>query len=295
MSDMTEPTTSNGIDPDHRTGSPRAGWIAALGLAAALAAPGMAAAEPGPCPQAGRTVVMQGELPRFLARLDQRRSLKIVAIGSSSTAGAGASSPANSYPDQLEADLARRFPGHAIDVINAGANGQEVPDMLARLDRDVLVHKPDLVIWQFGSNGLLRGRSLADMEAAARIGIDRIKAAGAEVVLMDLQHAPRIDSSPARDDILAMMERLGRTTGTAIFHRYRLMKSWAASLGSGYSRMVHPDQLHMTDASYRCMAVALAASLYDAAGRRTLALHTGGSLAAAVRLPAQPARAASLP
>jgi len=295
MSNMTDPTTSNGIDPHHRTRSPRAGWVRALALAAALAAPGFAAAQPGACPRAGHTVVMQGELPRLLARLDQGRSLKIVAIGSSSTAGAGASSPANSYPDQLKADLIRRFPGHDIDVVNAGANGQEVPDMLARLDRDVLAHKPDLVIWQFGTNGLLRGRSLTEMESAARIGIERMQAAGAEVVLMDLQHAPRIDSSPARDDILAMMERLGRTTGTAVFHRYRLMKSWAASLGSSYSRMVHPDQLHMTDVSYHCMAAALAASLYDAGGRRALALHAGSSLAAAVRVPAHPARAASMP
>ena len=130
--------------------------------------------------------------------------------------------------------------------------------MLARLDRDVLAQKPDLVIWQFGSNGLLRGRPLPELENGARLGIERIRAAGAEVVLMDLQHAPRIDSAPARDEILAMMTRIGRSTGTAVFHRYRLMKSWAVSLGGGYSRMLHPDQLHMTDYSYHCLADALA-------------------------------------
>ena len=297
MSDMTDLSTTNVRQSQQPFRSRRAGFnLLALAVALVAAVPvRVAAAQPGACPEAGPTVVMQGELPRLLARLDQKRSLKIVAIGSSSTAGAGASSPANSYPDQLEADLARRFPGHLVDVVNAGANGQEVPDMLARLDRDVLAHLPDLVIWQFGSNGLLRGRPLAELEAGARIGIERIRATGAEVVLMDLQHAPRIDSVPARDELLAMMERLGRSTGAAVFHRYRLMKSWAASLGAGYSRMVHPDQLHMTDASYRCMAAALAASLQGAADRRSTAPRTGSNLAAAVRLPSPPARAGSAP
>ena len=267
------------IDRRHSAGRLAAGLV----LAAAAALTGVAAAAPpGPCPTVGKDVVMQGELPRFLARLGQGRSLKIVAIGSSSTAGAGASSAANSYPDQLEADLARHFPGRRIDVVNAGANGQEVPEMLARLERDVLSHHPDLVIWQFGSN-------------ASRIGIERIRAAGAEVLLMDLQHAPRIDSLPARDDVLRMMERISRSTRTAMFHRYRLMKGWAATLGKDYSRMVAADQLHMTDASYHCMAAALAASLRAAADRRALGIGSEANLAAALSRPSPTARAASAP
>lgn len=286
----------------NRAGSNRgcAGWAAALLLATtaalpAMALPGVAAAAPGTCPEPGPTVVMEGEPARFLARLEQSRSLKIVAIGSSSTAGAGASSPGNAYPDQLEDDLARLFPGHRIDVVNAGANGQEVPEMLARLDRDVLAHRPDLVIWQFGSNGLLRGRPPSELESGARIGIDRIRATGADVVLMDLQHAPRIDGTPARDEILAMMARLGQSTGSAVFHRYRLMKSWAASLGGGYGRMVHPDQLHMTDDSYHCMAAELAASLRRAADRHLQARQGTGHFAQAIRLRAPPSTAASAP
>lgn len=295
---MIDFRTSKGVDLQQPARGRRAGRAAGilLAVAVAMAVPGLAAAAPpGPCPEAGSAVLMEGEPARFLARLDQSRSLKIVAIGSSSTAGAGASAPGNAYPDQLEEDLARMFPGHVIDVVNAGANGQEVPDMLARLDKDVLALKPDLVIWQFGSNGLLRGRPLAELENGARLGIQRIRAAGAEVVLMDLQHAPRIDSAPARDEVLEMMTRVGRSTGTAVFHRYRLMKSWAASLGSGYSRMVHPDQLHMTDDSYHCMAIALATSLRSAADRHVRARPVTRNLAHVVTRPAPPARTALAP
>lgn len=254
-------------------------------LAAAAAFPIGASATVKPCPSAGKATLLQGDVPRFIARVGNSRSLKIVTVGSSSTAGAGATSPANSYPNQLAADLQRRFPGHDIKVVNAGVNGQEVPDMLARLDRDVLAYRPDLVIWQFGSNGLLRGRPLPDLEASARLGIERLKRAGTDVIMMDLQHAPRIDGAAARDDVLRMMERLSVSTDTALFHRYRLMKAWAGTLGGGYAEMVSADQLHMTDASYRCMAVALAASLQDAVDRQTASARSTSRFAAAARLP----------
>src|ERR1043166_8738396 len=52
------------------------------------------------------------------ARIAEGRSLKIVALGSSSTAGVGASSPANSYPSRLEAALREQYPDMRIEVIN---------------------------------------------------------------------------------------------------------------------------------------------------------------------------------
>ena len=207
---------------------------------------------------------MEGALPRFAARLASGSPLTIVTIGSSSTAGAGASSPDRSYPSRLGVAMRGRHPGRRIEVLNAGVNGQEVPEMLARLDRDVIAHDPDLVIWQFGSNSLLRQSPLDALERGAREGIGRLQASGVEVVMMDLQHAPRIDRLAARDDVLAMMRRLHQSTGAPLFHRYRLMKAWAMAMGPGYGAMVASDQLHLTDASYGCLANALADGLETA-------------------------------
>lgn len=133
--------------------------------------------------------------------------------------------------------------------------------MVARLEHDVLAQRPDLVLWQLGSNGVIRGLPVDGMENAVRAGINRIKAAGAEVVLIDLQHAPRIDEGVSRDQVLDMIRRVSRDTGVALFHRYRLMRAWDQQLGVAYRGMVHEDRLHMTDLSYRCMAHELAVSL----------------------------------
>jgi acyl-CoA thioesterase I len=56
----------------------------------------------------------------------------IVALGSSSTAGAGASSAEATYPSRLMAELARRFPTQSVIVHNRGIGGERAIDMLTR-------------------------------------------------------------------------------------------------------------------------------------------------------------------
>src|SRR4051794_30315086 len=93
-------------------------------------------------------------LTRFAFRLAGGLPIKVVAIGSSSTAGAGASAPAGSYPSRLEAELGRHFPGHQLTVVNRGVNGEEAPDMVARFEKSVIAEAPHLVLWQVGTNSL---------------------------------------------------------------------------------------------------------------------------------------------
>ena len=71
-----------------------------------------------------------------------------------------------SYPSRLEQELKDRYPGAEIRVINHGVGGQDVGEELTRLDRDVLAEHPDLVIWQLGTNAVLRRDDLSADEAA---------------------------------------------------------------------------------------------------------------------------------
>src|SRR5271167_1383833 len=104
-------------------------------------------------------------LRRTARRLANGDPLTIVAIGSSSTAGAGASSPAASYPARLAVELRQRFPNHVITVLNRGINGEETDQMMDRFAADVMAEHPQLVLWQVGTNSVLRDRSLEVHEA----------------------------------------------------------------------------------------------------------------------------------
>jgi len=85
-------------------------------LAAALVA-GLAFASPARADTAGPScttpldlVRLTNPLPHLAQKIAAGDPITIVAIGSSSTAGAGASSPDASYPSQLSLELRKQFP-----------------------------------------------------------------------------------------------------------------------------------------------------------------------------------------
>src|SRR5215471_17486455 len=134
--------------------------------------------------------------PRTAARIEQGKPLTIVAVGSSSTFGVGASSSAAAYPARLEALLKERFPGASIKVLNRGINGEDAPEMLLRFNRDVIAAKPDLILWQVGTNAVLRNPRIAGQASLIRLGIERLKGTGADVILIDPQYAPAVLARP---------------------------------------------------------------------------------------------------
>jgi len=91
-------------------------------------------------------------LPQMAACLSRQDRIKIVAIGSSSTEGAGASGPEASYPAVLARELSQRFPNASIAVFNKGVGGERIDATIARFEKDVVALNPDLVIWQVGTN-----------------------------------------------------------------------------------------------------------------------------------------------
>ena len=128
---------------------------------------------PESCSVASDLARLDLPLSRLAQRLADGESVKIIAIGSSSTAGAGASSRAFSYPSRLEVELRTRFPRTSITVINRGVGGEEAPQMLARFARGVIAEKPDPVLWQVGSNAVLRGHDVVKVAEVIREEIGR--------------------------------------------------------------------------------------------------------------------------
>jgi lysophospholipase L1-like esterase len=208
-------------------------------------------------------------LPRLARRLVAGRPIKIVALGSSSTFGAGASTPSNSYPSRLAIELAKFFPGHEITVLNRGVNGEEATDMLARMDKSVIAEKPDLVLWQVGTNSVLRDRPVDARAAVLNEGLARLKASGADVILIDPQFAPKVIEKTSLDATLAQIALVAKENNVDLFHRYTLMKHWREDDHFGFDAFVSADGLHMNDWSYSCLAKWLANGIAEAATRPT--------------------------
>jgi lysophospholipase L1-like esterase len=211
-------------------------------------------------------------LPRSAARLQAGGSLTIVALGSSSPEGIGATRPEFTYPARLAALLRARFPGATIRVLNRGVSGEMSPQMVARIDRDVLSENPDLVIWQLGTNSVLHDVDPIAEGEIARQGIAQLKSRGADVMLMDLQYAPAVLVHSGYREMLHVLAGVARSEDVPLFHRFAAMRHWAEDGQMTLPVMLAIDRLHMSDASYDCLARQVARSIVAATSSRAAAV-----------------------
>ena len=242
-------------------------------IAMSPAVPAPSSATPAPRPAACVVTADQARfnfpLPHTARRLADGQPIKIVALGSSSTYGAGASTSAAAYPSRLAEELAKRFPGHEFTVLNRGVSGEEIPEMLARLDTAVIAEHPDLVLWQVGTNSVLRDKALEPHIALLHDGLARLKATGADVVLIDPQFAPRVIAKPTCDGMVSLIAATAKAEHVGVFHRFDLMRHWYEAEHLPFETFVSADGLHMNDWSYACLARALGMAIADAAIRPT--------------------------
>jgi lysophospholipase L1-like esterase len=202
--------------------------------------------------------LLTAPLTRTTVKARSGGELVVVAIGSSSTAGYGATSPHNTYPARLAVELSARLPGLTVKVHNKGVGQETAADMIDRFERDVFVHKPDLVIWQLGTNSVLRDSGMAGYAPPVVAGIARLKASGADVILMNPQYAPKVTKDPDHADMLNLLDSVGRQENVSVFGRFAIMRDWVQSGATDLGGILSPDGLHMNDTSYRCIAQLLA-------------------------------------
>jgi lysophospholipase L1-like esterase len=205
------------------------------------------------------------QLPRTAARLKSGEPLKIVAIGSSSTVGLWVLTQEATYPEVMRRELSRLRSNATINVINSGRVGETIPDNIARFGRDVLAHTPDLVVWQLGTNDVAWGGQ-PDQRLKSRVveGVRALKAGSADVVLMDLQYAPRVLASvayPVMEDIIA---DVAKQEHVGFFSRFALMRR-SIDAGVSQAALVSWDGLHNTADGYDCIGRALARAISKSA------------------------------
>jgi lysophospholipase L1-like esterase len=203
------------------------------------------------------------------------RQLRIVAMGSSSTQGYGATNPHFAYPYQLKLRLEAAMPGVAIHVFNKGIGGQDAEEMAARMKADVQPERAHLVVWQVGTNSAINRVPLDRFANRLRAGIDIGKSLGANFVLMNLQYVPAVVALPDEEEYARVMAEVAEEKGAGLFRRFEIMRAWYKD-GMSYSQFVTSDGLHLNDFGQKCIGKLLSTSILDTIAPKQLtgAPHT---------------------
>ena len=212
--------------------------------------------------------LVQGELRAdgVRKRLGRGQAVHILAIGSSSTQGVGATSRDASYPSRLENELRAAWPGRRIQVENAGIGGETAAATLNRLEARLANVPYDLVIWQVGTNDAVAGKDTNEFQGMLKRGIAAARAARTELVLLDPQYFPGIRNLPAYERFVAAVAEVGATENVPVVRRYDLMRGWAVGDGSMLLAALSGDRFHMGDAGYECLARLVAGQVTSAVG-----------------------------
>jgi lysophospholipase L1-like esterase len=209
-----------------------------------------------------------GSLPHVANKLIAGQPVLIVAFGSSSTQGYGSTSPEFTYPSRLAAQLKRAYPTADITVLNRGKGGEDAGEMMRRLQTEVIDMKPDLVIWQVGTNAVLRNLDQTEIAKLVEDGIGRIQAVGSDIVLVDPQYSPRVnEKAESAGKMIKLLGRIAELRKVGVFPRFEVMRDWHEKQSIPTEEFIIPDGLHMNDWGYACFAQLLGDDIIKSVGQ----------------------------
>jgi acyl-CoA thioesterase-1 len=205
------------------------------------------------CEAPNADIAAPAPLPRLAERLEKGGTIRILAIGSSSTWGVGASARGKTYPALLRGILEGALKGTKAEIINRGVSGEVAQTTAERLRTAVALEKPDVVLWQVGTNDALARVNPDDFTETVRSTLAWLKASNIDVVLVGLQYAPKF----ARDDsyfaIREALRKIAASENVLYVRRYDAMQFIAAHQQAN-AVLMSTDDLHLNDLGYLCMA-----------------------------------------
>jgi acyl-CoA thioesterase-1 len=187
------------------------------------------------------------------------RLAKVLAIGSSSTVGVGASSQATTYVAQLETTLEGVVKGLDIKMKARGLGGEEAEGAAARMRREVEIERPDLVVWQVGTNDARLHVEVDRFKLCLRTTLSWLKEQKIDVVLVDPQYGADLAKDEHYERVVTAVADVAREARVLLVDRFEAMREIALQRGEGF--YLASDKLHLNDTGHRCMAEQLARSI----------------------------------
>ena len=199
----------------------------------------------------------------------QKKSLKIVVVGTSSSMPPGSARAQSAYPAKLEAALMRRHPDASIRVVSHAKPRQTAAEMATHFARIIGEERPDLVIWQSGIVDALRGVDPETYRVTLVAGTDVLRSAGADVMLMNMQYSPRTEMIIAASSYADAMRWVSLEHEVPLFDRLGIMRYWhehgTFDLLSPSKRLEVAEQVHACIGELLARYVDSATRIADAA------------------------------
>jgi hypothetical protein len=238
-------------------------WLGTLFLFSGIFMQSAVAQNSDACDIPGYLLFGDSTLNRVAAAVKEKQRLHIAIVGTGSSSIAGPEGALHAYPARLEAVLTKRLPSVAVKV-SAHTKGRQTADEMAEeLDKILVDEKPNLVVWQTGTVDAMRGVEPDEFGNALNDGVETIQAAGADVVLMNMQYSPRTETMLAIGVYAENMRWVAQQRDVPLFDRLGIMRHWNDT--GAFDLFAATKTFAVAQNVHECIGRALAAQIIDAA------------------------------
>jgi len=223
-------------------------------LAACSLASGQEAPAPPPfsqeCVKGGEALVAESPLPNVASDLANHKTIKILTIGASAAAGRRATR--GGYTMLIEQILERAVKGLDVVMINRGVSGELAAYAAPRMKTEVALTRPDLVLWQVGTNDALAYVPLPQITATVVDTLRWLRRHQVDVILVGLQYVEGMTSNPHYIAVRDELRRIAARENVVIVRRDEAMRLINQAKNDGGIPL--PDEFEQTEAGYTCLA-----------------------------------------
>jgi hypothetical protein len=212
------------------------------------------------------------DLTRPTNQLKDQHRLTISVLGTGSSSLPGPDGAHFAYPSRLEDALKQQLPGNEIKVTTHVQPKQTTANMLGSLDKILAEDKPSLVIWQAGTADAINGVETEDFRSSLEDGVDKIQAAGADVILMNMQYSPRTASMLDVSAYADTMRRVAQQQNALLFDRLGIMQYWN-DIGT-FDLYAATKKYDMARQVHECIGRALALQIMNTAHLDAVRMQT---------------------
>src|SRR5215218_6044000 len=181
------------------------------------------------------------------AALDEKRPVKVLALGSPALSALGTGSA--SYPAWLEHELERLLPGSDFVMEHRATSGETMEDASERIKGMVAEVEPDLVIWKVATTEVLARTDAEEFARSLDDTVKWLKEHDIDVVLVDPQYTARLAGDPGYNRLVASLEAVARANAVPLVFRSKAVRYLTEQRSNAGQ---NPFQLN--ELGYRCMA-----------------------------------------
>src|SRR5215208_4090059 len=181
------------------------------------------------------------------AALDEKRPVKVLALGSPAMSALGTGSA--SYPAWLEHELERLLPGSDFVMEHRSTSGETMEEASDRIKGMVAEVEPDLVIWKVGTTEVLARTDTEEFARSLDDTVKWLKEHDIDVVLVDPQYTASLAGDPGYNRLVASLEAVARANAVPLVFRSKAVRYLTEQRSNAGQ---NPFQLN--ELGYRCMA-----------------------------------------